>query len=603
MAHCDRRLVGLLLAASVGLPAPVARALEYHPIDPTMADKTVTLTGHDLTIDQLLAVARYGAKVKVSPEAMQRTADTHGLMMEAAAEGMPVYLFNRGAGNQREIVTFEGDPLSSENRPKLEEKALAQFRNGAKSGTGGEIADEDSVRAAMVVRANTMTYLPASPQLLQTLVDLLNNRITPVARMMGGSGEADGPMSGNENAAMVGAGEVYYRGVRMAAADALKAASLTPLQPAPGDGTVSTVNADVTGQTALLVADAERALDWADVIYAMDLNGMNSSTTPLFSTIQANRPFKWLNWEAGRVLGMIKGSYLFNDDPKRIIQDPESLRASAIRQGSAWQAWGHLRDTVVIQMNNSDHNPAVTVGASPADSWELATPQAMKYYVKGGKNSNGKHGYIFSNANWDPYPLGNEIEAFTIALANMDVAVLMRMDRFSNEFFTVVKPAEVLSGKAGDAETAAMQGSNYAPPGNAKTAADLYQQVEILANPLPPSGFALVATVEDLEAQTHIKVARVREALDATIQLLGQDLLTGAYWLDVRKVQDPSRNFGAAPTAAWEAFRKVFPWKQDPIQGMPMPPALAAYDFLKTTPAVGFIGAGPAMPAGDERTK
>ena len=178
MAHCDRKLVGLLLAASVSLAAPAARALEYHPIDPTMADKTVTLTGHDLTIDQLLAIARYGAKVRISAEAMQRTADTHGLMMEAAAEGMPVYLFNRGAGNQREIVTFEGDPLSPENRPKLEEKALTQFRNGAKSGTGGEIPDEDSVRAAMVVRANTMTYLPASPGLLQALVDLLNNRIT-----------------------------------------------------------------------------------------------------------------------------------------------------------------------------------------------------------------------------------------------------------------------------------------------------------------------------------------------------------------------------------------------------------------------------------------
>jgi histidine ammonia-lyase len=35
---------------------------------------------------------------------------------------------------------------------------------------------------------------------------------------------------------------------------------------------------------------------------------------------------------------MIKGSYLFDDDPSRIIQDPESLRASSIRQGSAWEA-------------------------------------------------------------------------------------------------------------------------------------------------------------------------------------------------------------------------------------------------------------------------
>jgi len=594
---------GMVLAMIGWLPSVASAAPDYHRIAPTMAEKTITLTGRDLTLEQLVAVARYGAKVKISPEAMQRTADTHGLMMEAAAEGMPVYLFNRGAGNQREVVTFTGDPLSPENRPKLEEKALTQFRNGAKSGTGPEIAEEETVRAAMVVRANTMTYLPASPQLLQALVDLLNNRITPVARMMGGSGEADGPMSGNENAAMVGAGEAYFRGVRMPAADALKAAGLAPLQPAPGDGTVSTVNADMAGQTALLVEDAKRALDWADLIYAMDLNGMNSSVTPLFSTVQANRPFKWLNWEAARVLGMIQGSYLFNDDPKRIIQDPESLRASAIRQGAAWQAWGHLRDTVTIQMNYSDHNPAATVGAGPGDSWELSTPQAMKYYVKGGKNSNGKHGFIFSNANWDPYPLGNEIEAFTIALANMDVAVLMRMDRFSNDFFTVVKPADVLTDRAGDPQAGVLQSSDYAPQGNAKTAADLYQQVEILANPLPPSGFALVATVEDLEAQTHIKVARAREALEDTVQLLGQDLLTASYWLDVRAVQDAGRGFGPAPTAAWEAFRKVIPWKQDPANASPTPPAIAAYDFLKGTPAAGFIGPGQAMPADEERRR
>jgi histidine ammonia-lyase len=106
--------------------------------------------------------------------------------------------------------------------------------------------------------------------------------------------------------------------------------------------------------------------------------------------VQVNRPQKRLNWQAARVLDMIKGSYLFEDDPKRILQDPESLRASAIRQGSAWLAWGHLRDAVLFAMNSSDHNPAVLVGMSPKDSWELATPQLMKYYVKGGKYSNGK---------------------------------------------------------------------------------------------------------------------------------------------------------------------------------------------------------------------
>ena len=83
--------------------------------------------------------------------------------------------------------------------------------------------------------------------------------------------------------------------------------------------------------------DAKEALEWADLIYAIDLNGMNSSITPLSLVVQRDRPEKWLNWHAARVLDMIKGSYVFEKDVKRIIQDPESLRASSIRQASTWR--------------------------------------------------------------------------------------------------------------------------------------------------------------------------------------------------------------------------------------------------------------------------
>src|SRR5580700_832876 len=94
-------------------------------------------------------------------------------------------------------------------------------------------------------------------------------------------------------------------------------------------------------------------------------------------------------------------------------------------------------------MNSSDHNPAVRTDLSPDDSWELSTPQLMKYYVKGGTLSHGKHGYIVSNANWDPYPMANQLEAFVIATANMDVAISLRIERFNNPFFTVVTPSDV----------------------------------------------------------------------------------------------------------------------------------------------------------------
>jgi hypothetical protein len=54
--------------------------------------------------------------------------------------------------------------------------------------------------------------------------------------------------------------------------------------------------------------------------------------------------------------------------------------------------------------------------------------------------------------------------------------------------------------------------------------------------------------------------------------------------MDVRKAQDAKRNFGAAPTAAWQAFRKVGDGPQK---------ALA---FVKSTPASTFYPHGPMMP-------
>jgi histidine ammonia-lyase len=86
-------LLGLLGAVtSAAAPAPPT----YHAITPSMAERTVILTGRDLTLDQVVQVARYGAKVALAAEARQRSADAHSLLLEAAAEGVSVYWFNRG---------------------------------------------------------------------------------------------------------------------------------------------------------------------------------------------------------------------------------------------------------------------------------------------------------------------------------------------------------------------------------------------------------------------------------------------------------------------------------------------------------------------------
>lgn len=564
------------------------QAAAYNFITPTMANRTVTLTGKDLTVEEVVAVARYGAKIQISPEAKQRNADTWGLLIQGAAENMPVYLFNRGGGNQREVPTFAGDPLSEENRAYFATRTgvLPEWQPpttppGPFNPSFAEFDDEDIGRAIMVVRINQMTWLPSSPAILQAHVDLMNAGITPVMRARGGTGEALGPTSGNITTTVRGGGEAYYRGQRMSSAEALRRAGLKPTPTMPGDNTTGTVNADVAGMSALLVHDAKQLLDWIDLAYAVDLNGMNSSITPLFQPNRVVRPYRWINWNQERVLGMLRGSYLLNDegdsDPKikRIIQDPESMRAGYVRAGAAWEEWGNLRDAVTVQMNWTEHNPVALVGAKPTDSWELSSPWAMKYFVKGGPRSNGKSGFIFSNANWDPYPLGNRLEAFNIALANLDVAVMLRQERFRSTFFTVVTANEILG-----PPPPGQQGGNIG--GSAGVNHEVWQKIQGYINPVPPEGYCLDADcVEELDAETLFKIDRSQRIVMESWTLVANDFTVGSRWMDIRKAQRPNRTFGAAPTAAVAALRAS---------------GKTPYDFVRTTPAATFIGAGPPIP-------
>ena len=470
-----------------------AAATPYRAINPqpsAVADQAVTLTGHDLTVEQVVAVARYGQPVEVSSEAARHQDDAHSLLLEGAAEGIAIAGLNRGESGG--TILFDGDPAAPANQTAIQQRALALFQGGAVS-AGPEVADEEVVRAMMVVRANTLTYAPASAPVTQMLLDFLNNRITPV---VGASGN---PLLASVAAAMVGKGDAYYHGIRMPAAQALAQAGLMPLAPVDADYTAFTeTDAYEIGRTALLVSDGRLALEWSDLIFAMDLNGMNAGIAPLSLPAQANRPFKWIYWEAARVLDMIKGSFLFDEDTATAGPRPypANLTLSLTRQGAAWRSWGDLRDVLLVALNSSDQALAVRVGLSPRESPELSTLQMMKYYVKGGKDSGGKRGFIVPALNRDPSLLTNDVTAFTGAIGMLDAALAQR----------IAVPL----------------------PGESQVADD---------GPVP--------------------LNRAREALDGTFGLLALDLTNAAKLLDQRVAEDTARSFGVAPTAAWTAFRAV----------------------------------------------
>ena len=148
----SRRIAPILAAVAsslvlLGVLASAASA--YNPITPTDAGQTYTLNGKNLTVDKLVAIARYGAKVDLSKAARQRSLNAYYLLLEGSREGIPIYFFNRGTGAGRQNVLFSGDPLSTDvtstsptcpttgqkcsNQDYILQRQLATFQGGLRS--------------------------------------------------------------------------------------------------------------------------------------------------------------------------------------------------------------------------------------------------------------------------------------------------------------------------------------------------------------------------------------------------------------------------------------------------------------------------------------
>jgi histidine ammonia-lyase len=607
---CALFVVGALL---VGVPA-AASAQAYNPITPTKANQTITLTGKSMTVQDVVDIARHGAQVRVSAAHRQSSAANLELVLEGARQGVPIYGFNRGGGAEREVVIFEGDPLSPENAELLVQGRWDSFRlvgvhGGGEqhTGLGPEVADEEIVRAQMAVTLNRMRHSGMNPALVDLLIDFLNERITPVVLSRGTDGGGDLAQDASVRAAMVGVGDVHLQGQRMSARQALTMTGVQPLAQ-----TVDSIgvyagwgghNAYTDGQAALLVHDAKQTLDWGDLVFAMSMLGLNSSVNPLTAVPQNARAYPYVNWQAKRLLNILRGSFLFEleldpnnpDDThgQRLLQDPLSYRDYSQRNGAVWEAYARLKKNLQIQINSTSSNPVIKPGVHPSDSWELNTPWIKRYYVEPAGNTEG--GFILGSANFDNTPLNDSMEQFNLALAQSYVATLERTQRTFDPFFTVIRTV----GSRGLLEGFPEEVQCNVPHADGFAMSDLLGELKSLANPVPAEGNWTERGIQDVQGLGRLKVAKARLAVDNALYLISQELLSATKWMDHRRVQSPGRSFGAVPTAAWQAWRVVSPCQQDPNERelmetwrMNLP-----YAFMKGNPASSFLGANAAEPS------
>ncbi|MGH7789549.1 MAG: HAL/PAL/TAL family ammonia-lyase [Candidatus Binatia bacterium] len=312
--------------------------------------RTIAVGAAHLGVDAVDAVA-CGARVSLHADAVARIERSHAFAQRLAGSDAAVYGLTTGCG-----------PLAG-NRIDATQRAAFQ-RNLVRSHavTLGAPHPTAFVRAAMLTRAQVLAQGcsgvdAAVPALL---LGMLNAGVHPIVRETGGVGASGDLVELAQIAlAALGEGDVEVDGHRAPAADALRAAGLTPLEPRLREG-LALMNGTSfhTGAGALLVVRARRIAAAAQLAAAMLFEALGGHREALDPALQAARPHPGQRAVAERLAALTCGSRLVRADGSAAgRQDPYTIRCIAQVLGPALDAIEASAAVVEIELNAVSDNP------------------------------------------------------------------------------------------------------------------------------------------------------------------------------------------------------------------------------------------------------
>ncbi len=233
----------------------------------------------------------------------------------------------------------------------------------------GEPIPEEAVRALMLLRANCLAkgYSGVRRATLEALVALLNADVHPVIPSQGSVG-ASGDLAplAHLALALVGEGEVVYRGKRHGAAEALREAGLAPAVLEAKEG-LALINGTqlTTAVGALALARLLALLPSADLVAAMTVDALKGTDAAFDARIQAARPHPGQTASAANLRLLLAGSTIRESHRDcHAVQDAYALRCVPQVHGAVRDAVCHARRVVEIEMNAATDNPMVFPGGS-----------------------------------------------------------------------------------------------------------------------------------------------------------------------------------------------------------------------------------------------
>ena len=245
------------------------------------------LNGQALTLEQIAAVAIGGEHVAISPAARPRIAASRKVIEQIVTRDTVVYGVNTGFGKLSDVRVPQDE---------LRQLQLNLVRSHA-CGIGQPLS-EPEVRAMMLLRANVLTlgFSGIRWEVIELLCEMLNRRVHPVVPEKGSVG-ASGDLAPLAHLALsvIGEGEVFFEGQRMATAEALPRAKLKALELEAKEGLAllnGTQAMHAVGGLALW--RAQRLARVADVSGAMSVEALKGTPvgirSPFAGRASASRP-------------------------------------------------------------------------------------------------------------------------------------------------------------------------------------------------------------------------------------------------------------------------------------------------------------------------
>lgn len=315
----------------------------------------IQINGNDLSFDDLRQVVYERRPVALAPDAQKKVVAAREVVEKLLRENRVAYAINTGVGKLSDVHI---EP--AQNR-QLQVNLIRSHSVGV-----GEPLSPEETRAMMLLRANSLAkgFSGVRPVVIELICAMLNKGVHPVVPSQGSVG-ASGDLAplAHLALAMMGEGEVWAGNGHGPAAEALKAAGITPLAPQAKEA-ISLINGTqamlAVGTLSLLAA--ETLAETADVLGAMTLDALQGTDVAFDARIHAARPHAGQMKVAANLRRLIAGSEIreSHKDCGR-VQDAYSMRCIPQVHGAVRDTLEFCRRTFEIEMNSAVDNPLVFV--------------------------------------------------------------------------------------------------------------------------------------------------------------------------------------------------------------------------------------------------